>query len=96
MQLFHHFLVVLPEYSENRVPTKPEQVLSSLFSISEPWCALQQHEDDDDYESNWHQQKKEIVSRSSTMNGCRRTLRTSKYIKRMLSDWFSAALQISF
>jgi len=30
------------------------------------------------------------------MNGCRRTLRTSKYIKRMLSDWFSAALQISF
>jgi hypothetical protein len=46
--------VVLPEYSENRLPAGPEPELSSLFSGSEPWCTLQQHEDGDDCEYYWH------------------------------------------
>ena len=47
-------LVILPEYSENRLPTKPEPELSSIFSMSVPWCTLQQHEDDEEHEFYWH------------------------------------------
>lgn len=47
-------LVILPEYSEKKVPIKPEPEFSGLFQKSEPWCTLKQHEDDDDYESFCH------------------------------------------
>lgn len=63
-----NLLVVLPEYSEDRAPTKPEPELSSLFSISEPWCTLAHHEDDDDYESYWHLHVSKIKFTGSEFN----------------------------
>lgn len=61
-------LVVLPEYSESKVPTKPEPELSCLFSDSEPWCTQQQYEDDDDYEYYWHLHVSEINFTGSEFN----------------------------
>lgn len=46
--------VVLPEYSESKLPTKPIAMLAGLFPVTEPWCSIRQHEDDDDYEMYWH------------------------------------------
>lgn len=61
-------LVVLPEYSEKRVPSQPEPELLKLFSASEPWCTLEQHEDDDDYESYWHLHVSEVEYTGSELN----------------------------
>jgi hypothetical protein len=61
-------LVVLPEYSEDIEPTKPEPELSSLFSASEPWRTLAQHENDDDYESYWHLHVSRIKFTGSEFN----------------------------
>ncbi|WP_428240761.1 DUF3885 domain-containing protein [Gynuella sp.] len=61
-------LVVLPEYSEERVPSQPEPELLKLFSASEPWCTLEQHEDDDDYESYWHLHVSEVEFTGSEFN----------------------------
>lgn len=60
--------VVLPEYSEEPVPSQPRPELVKLFSASEPWCTLAQHEDDDDYESYWHLHVSEIEFPSSELN----------------------------
>lgn len=61
-------LVVLPEYSEEIVPSRPEPALLKLFSTSEPWCTLKCHEDDDDYESYWHFHAAEIEFTGSELN----------------------------
>lgn len=61
-------LVVLPEYSEERVPAKPEPELLNLFPACEYWCTLEQHEDDDDYESYWHLHASEVVFTGSEFN----------------------------
>lgn len=53
-------LVVLPEYSETNTPTKPEPELASMFPATEPWCTLEQHDEDDDYELYWHLHVAEI------------------------------------
>lgn len=61
-------LVVLPEYSEERVPTNPEPALLMLFSVCEPWCSIAQHEDDDDYESYWHLHVTEVELNGSKLD----------------------------
>lgn len=53
-------LVVLPEYSEEKVPSKPELELSKLFPASEPWCTLAQHDDDDAIDFYWHLHVSEV------------------------------------
>lgn len=61
-------LVVLPEYSEKNMSTKPESKLSSLFPVTEYWCSLEQHEDDDDFESYWHFHVSEVTFSGSEFN----------------------------
>lgn len=61
-------LVVLPEYSEERAPSQPEPALVKIFSTSEPWCTLEQHEDGDDYESYWHLHVVEVEFTGSELN----------------------------
>lgn len=61
-------LVVLPEYSESKVPTKPESDLSRLFSVTETWCSLGQHEEGDDYELYWHLHVSEVEFTGSELN----------------------------
>lgn len=51
-------LVVLPEYSESKEPTKPE--LTTIFPVTESWCSLEQHDEDDDYELYWHLHVSEV------------------------------------
>lgn len=53
-------LVILPEYSESKAPTKPEPDLASLFPVSEPWCSLKQHEDHENYQLYWHLHVSEV------------------------------------
>ncbi|WP_345422078.1 DUF3885 domain-containing protein [Halioxenophilus aromaticivorans] len=60
--------VVLPEYSEKSVPSQPQPETLKLFSGSEPWCTLVQHEDDDDYESYWHLHVSEVEFTGSELN----------------------------
>lgn len=61
-------LVVLPEYSESKEPTKPESELTAIFPTTEPWCSLKQHEEDDDYEIYWHLHVCEINFTGSELN----------------------------
>ena len=61
-------LVVLPEYSDIRVPSQPESALLKLFSASESWRTLAQHEDGDDYESYWHLHVVETEFTGSELN----------------------------
>ncbi len=58
-------LVVLPEYSEDKNPTKPE--LSELFSSTEPWCSFKPY-DDEDYEIYWHLHVSEVEFTGSELN----------------------------
>ncbi len=60
--------VVLPEYSEERVPSQPELELLKPFPSSEPWCTLAQHEDGHDYEFYWHLHVSEVKFTGSELN----------------------------
>lgn len=62
-------LVVLPEYSESKEPTKPEPELIAFFPTTEPWCSLVQHEEGDDYELYWHLHASEVEFTGSELNG---------------------------
>ena len=61
-------LVVLPEYSEEKIPSQPESILLKLFPVSEPWRTLEQHEDEDDYESYWHLHVSEVEFTGNEFN----------------------------
>lgn len=63
-----NILVVLPEYSESKAPTKPEAELTNLFSTTEPWCSIAQHEKDDDYELYWHLHVSEVEFTGGELN----------------------------
>lgn len=63
-----NLLVVLPEYSESKEPTKPESKLAAIFPTTEPWCSLKQHEKDDDYELYWHLHVSEVNFTGSELN----------------------------
>lgn len=53
-------LVVVPEYSESRTPTKPDSQLAHLFPTSEFWCSFKPYEDDE-YEVYWHLHVSEVT-----------------------------------
>ena len=61
-------LVVLPEYSESKEPEKPEPELTAIFPTTEPWCSLEKHEEDDDYELYWHLHVSEIAFTGSELD----------------------------
>ncbi|WNO10068.1 hypothetical protein [Teredinibacter sp. KSP-S5-2] len=59
--------VILPEYSESGVPTKPEENLTNLVPISEYWCSIQPFKDED-YDVFWHLHASKIVFTGSELN----------------------------
>lgn len=50
-------LVVVPEYSESSVPTKPDSQLARLFPTLEFWCSFKPYED----EVYWHLHVAEVT-----------------------------------
>lgn len=62
-------LVVLPEYSELKEPTKPEAELATLFPETKAWCSIAQHEEDDGYELYWHLHVSDVDFTGSELNG---------------------------
>ena len=63
-----NILVVLPEYSESKLPTKPEAELTSLFPAAEYWRSLEQYEGDDDHELYWHLHVSEVQFSGSELD----------------------------
>jgi hypothetical protein len=61
-------LVVLPEYSESKLATKPSTKLAGLFPVTEPWCSLRRHEEGDDYKLYWHLHVAEVQIDANELN----------------------------
>ena len=62
-------LVVVPEYSESRKPSKPEKKLQALFSNTSPWVTLKQHEDNEPTKNYWHLHVAKVAYSGTELNG---------------------------